>query len=104
MALTLRPEFAQGTVEIGSSVTQDEAFTLRMTPYLKGDPGDAAAQFIHTQSAPLDTWTVNHNKGYRPSVQVYSPGWVEIEANIIHVSENQIVVQLNEPLTGFVIC
>jgi len=111
--LALRPEYEISMrvgVEYGKSVCvvilQDppEEFVLAMVPYLKGDPGDAASQFIHTQDVASDTWTVNHNKGYRPTTHVYSPGWVEIDAQVIHVSDNQLTVSFNAASTGFVIC
>lgn len=72
-------------------------------PGRPGLSGDAALQYTHTQSVASDTWVVNHNKGYRPNAIVYSIGWIEIEAAIIHTSENQILVQLNSPMTGYVI-
>lgn len=102
MDVSVRAEFGTGNVIVRKEPTEE--LVLAVTPYLKGDPGDAATQFIHTQSVPSDTWTVNHNKGFRPNALVYSIGWVEIETLVVHVSENQLVVQLNSPQTGYVLC
>ena len=112
MSVTLWPEYGLDLsirAEFGVSqyrvITEpSEALVISVVPYLKGDPGDAAAQFIHTQSVPSNTWIVNHNKGYRPLATVYSVGWVEIEAAVTHVSENQLTVQLNNPQAGYVLC
>lgn len=103
VSLTIRQEFSEGSGILVES-NPSSPFILRMMPYLKGDPGDAASQFTHTQTVAATTWTVNHNKGYRPDAHVYTPGWVEVEANVVHTSENQLVVQFNTPQTGFVTC
>lgn len=101
MTIRLWPEVESGPI---ITTPPDDAAIIRIVPYIKGDPGDAATQFIHTQAVSSDTWTVNHNKGARPNAVVYSVGWVEIEATITHVSENQLTVHLNLPQAGFVIC
>ena len=60
--------------------------------------------YLHTQSSASDTWTVNHNLGYRPVVSVRSPGGVEVEATVTHTSVNQCVVTFAAPYTGTVFC
>lgn len=60
-------------------------------------------EFEFTQVSPLSTWTVNHNLGRRPTaVAVLSPGGVEVEAGVIHVSNSQLVVQFSQPYSGSV--
>lgn len=67
-------------------------------------PGGAGAPFVHTQSAASAAWTVNHNRGWKPaSVSVLTPGGVEMNADIIHVSNNQILVNFAQPQTGSVL-
>lgn len=56
--------------------------------------------FIHLQSAPASTWTINHNLGYRPAVEILDSGGQEIEANVSHPTANQAVVQLNPATAG----
>lgn len=60
---------------------------------------------IFTQEFPVSAqWLVNHNLGHLPaSVTLLSPGGVEIEANIVHTSDNQFVVDLSPPTAGQVI-
>lgn len=59
------------------------------------------AAFVHTQSTPATTWVINHNLGYMPQVQVFNSGSVQIEANIVHNSTNQLTVQFSAPTAGF---
>jgi hypothetical protein len=56
--------------------------------------------YIHTQSPPSSTWVINHNLGYKPTAELISTGGVKIFAEIIHVSDNQIQVLSDSPLSG----
>lgn len=58
-----------------------------------------------TQVFPISgEWIVNHNLGAKPAaVTVLSSGGVEVEANIVHMSDNQFRVLLNPPMAGQVI-
>ncbi len=71
-----------------------------------GPPGppSAAASYTHTQASASDTWTVNHNLGVKPHVAVLSPGGVEVEASVVHVSTNQCVIQFAAPYVGSARC
>jgi hypothetical protein len=67
-----------------------------------GPPGDGAS-FTQTFSAPLASWTVNHNLGRKPvGVQVTTLGGVVADAEVQHVSENQIVVYFMAPTSGVI--
>lgn len=64
-------------------------------------PGDTRFAQIFPESAQ---WVVNHNLGAIPSsVTVLSSGGVEVEANIVHISDNQFVVDLNPAMAGQVV-
>lgn len=65
---------------------------------MQGPPGGIAARFV--QVSPDALWTVNHNLGFRPQVTVLSPGGLEIEAAIQHISVNQFTVSFNIPQAG----
>lgn len=60
--------------------------------------------YEHTQSVASDMWTVNHNKGSRPSIAVYSAGGKEIWAEIIHNNVNQALIYFDSAITGSAIC
>jgi len=58
------------------------------------------APYVHTQSSLSNQWTINHNLGYRPIIDVLSPGGMMVIAEIIHVSVNQVQINFNSPQTG----
>lgn len=66
-----------------------------------GGSGGQPVQVI--QSSPSLTWIINHNLGYRPQVQVYTSGGLEVFAEVIHTSINQYQVSFVQPSTGFTI-
>ena len=49
---------------------------------------------------PSQVWVINHNLGYYPQVTVYSLAHVEVEADVINVSVNQVQVQFSQPFAG----
>jgi hypothetical protein len=69
-------------------------------PGSAGPPGPAGASYEHTQSSPALTWTVNHNLGFNPQVQVFTVGGLEVIAEIQHTTLNQTVIRLTESLAG----
>jgi hypothetical protein len=56
--------------------------------------------FVHTQASGSAAWIINHNLGRRPLISVLSPGGVEVEAEVVHVSINQAQVLFATPTTG----
>jgi hypothetical protein len=61
----------------------------------------AAAGFTYTQAIPAAVWTINHNLGYRPSVELLDAGSQEIEGQVSHPTVNQTVIgPLNPPTAG----
>lgn len=71
----------------------------------QGPPGESGAfsDFTQTFSAAAE-WVVNHNLGRKPLVAVSSTGGVEVEANVVHMSVNQLRVFFTVPLAGEVRC
>jgi hypothetical protein len=65
------------------------------------DGADAGAAFVFTQSAPASTWTINHNLGYVPSVEMFDSGSQEVDAAVSHPNANQTVIVFSVPLSGF---
>lgn len=54
------------------------------------------------QREAADAWTINHNLGRRPNVQIRTLGGVEVDAEVIHVSENQVSVYFEIPTAGVI--
>lgn len=74
----------------------------------KGDTGDVGPPgvggFDFTQSTPAATWTINHNLGYRPGVDLFTVGGVEMEAEVVHLSLNTTLVYFLTPTAGSARC
>lgn len=68
-----------------------------------GPPGPGATTYNHDQAIPSAEWIVNHNLGRLVSVTVLSAGNVEVEAEVVQLSSNQIRVYFNQPQVGKVL-
>lgn len=77
-----------------------EVTTAQLTTVGPQGPAGAPA-FIYTQSSPSTTWTINHNLGYIPSVELFDTGSQEIEATVTHPSNSQAVILLTTASAGF---
>lgn len=66
----------------------------------QGPKGEAGAGYNHQQTTASTTWTINHNLGFRPSVELLDSGSQEIEGEVSHPSINQTVVTLNLATAG----
>ena len=65
-----------------------------------GGGGGTADDHVHLQETPAATWTINHNLGRRPNVEVRTVGGVVMTAEVIHVSNNQVQVAFAAALAG----
>jgi len=87
--------------ENGSSTVVTVPVTSTVTAITEGPQGPAGgAAYVHVQSASATVWTINHNLGYRPSVELLDTGNQEIDGDIAHPSINQTVVTLNPASAG----
>lgn len=69
-----------------------------------GPPGAGGNRYVHTQASAASTWTVNHNLAAQPAgVSVRTVGGVEVEAQVTHVSANQLIVTFAAPASGSVV-
>lgn len=66
-----------------------------------GPAGDSATVYVFTTASPTATWTINHNLGFKPSVELFSSGSQEIDGDVVHTSSNQTVVSFNVAISGF---
>lgn len=70
----------------------------------QGPAGAASSTFEYAQAVASATWVVNHNLGFRPNVAVLSVGGVEMWAEIVHISVNQVQVLFDFPRAGLALC
>lgn len=80
-------------------VNQPKVSTVKIVKEGPQGPTGGAA-FVYTQTVPATTWTINHNLGYRPSVELIDSGSQEIDGEVAHPSVNQTVVTLNPASAG----
>ena len=89
---------------VTNTVTVTEGDTTVVTVTTAGPQGPggggAGAAYVHTQASPATTWTINHNLGFRPSVELLDSGSQEIDGDIAHPTTNQTVVTLNPATAG----
>jgi hypothetical protein len=81
------------------TVTEGDTTVVTVTTAGPQGPGGGAA-YVHTQASPATTWTINHNLGFRPSVELLDSGSQEIDGAIAHPTVNQTVVTLNPATAG----
>jgi len=75
--------------------------TSTVTAVTEGPQGPSGgAAFVYQQPTPATAWTINHNLGYRPSVELLDAGSQEIDGEVAHPSVNQTVVTLNPASAG----
>ena len=75
--------------------------TSVVTATTEGPQGPAGSGgYVFTQSTPSTTWTINHNLGFRPSVELLDTGSQEIDGDVAHPSINQTIVTLNPATAG----
>lgn len=63
-----------------------------------------SGNYNHIQSSPSTTWTINHNLGKYPSIELLSVGLVKFNADITHTSLNQSIVYLLSAQAGIAQC
>lgn len=62
--------------------------------------GNASAPFTFVQASASALWTVNHNLGWTPLVELLTAGGQVLDALITHISVNQFTVTFNAPTAG----
>lgn len=65
-----------------------------------GAQGTSGSAYIHQQPIAAATWTINHNLGYRPSVELLDSGSQEIDGAVSHPTINQTIVTLSPATAG----
>ena len=65
------------------------------------DGADEAPSYTHTQSIASAVWTIAHNLGFKPSVELLDTGSQEIEGDVVHLSQNVCIAYFTTPTAGF---
>ena len=65
-----------------------------------GSSGGASATYVYQQVSPSTSWVVNHNLGFKPSVELLDAGSQEIEGDVFHASVNQAIITMSPATAG----
>lgn len=95
---TGRRKVGDGVMNFSTGIATGTPFNL--LPFEAVPQGPIAA-YTHDQPSPDFTWTINHNLGYRPSVELFDSGSQEFDAEVSHPTVNQAVVTLTIATSGF---
>ena len=55
---------------------------------------------IYTQSTPSAVWTINHNRGEEPAVQLRTLGGLVMHGEVLHLSADQTTITFTTPTAG----
>lgn len=65
-----------------------------------GPVGPPPPIFVFSQNSPSTSWTINHNLGYRPTVELIDANGREIDGDVYHQSINTAIILFNLPVAG----
>lgn len=66
-----------------------------------GDVGDQHMTF--TRATPAPVWSINHNLGWYPVVDLFTMDMESMDGSITHLNTNTFIVEFNQPTTGKVV-
>ncbi len=66
----------------------------------RSNPTSSGVAYSHQQWVASQVWTINHNLGIRPTVSILDAGGNEIEAEVAHLSANQLQIRFVLPVAG----
>jgi hypothetical protein len=70
----------------------------------RGPSGQSGASYTHTQASASATWTVAHNLGVKPSVQIYDTDDALVLADVAHLNVNTLTISFATPVAGTARC
>lgn len=63
----------------------------------------ARKEYTHTQAVASNSWNINHNLDFFPLVDIFSVGGIKIDAQIVHVDNNNVQINFNSVFSGYAI-
>ncbi len=66
----------------------------------QGPAGGGTASYVHDQSVPAATWTINHNLGYFPNVTVVDSAGNQVIGQVQYISLNSMTINFNASFGG----
>jgi len=97
--ITVGEEIISITVNDITTVIETETQWPPWPPWTWADPADFSRE--HIQTIASNVWTINHNLGFKPNIQIEdSAGDSVIPQKIIQNSINQILVEFQGAMAG----
>lgn len=90
-------EIDTGRFKIGNGI--DDWNSLNYASILPGEELGASS-FVHTQSIPASTWTINHNLGARGNITVVDSSGRQVEGDVVYQDDNTIIVRFSGSFSG----
>jgi hypothetical protein len=103
-------EFLHANVEVVSGVGHPAVLVTTVNtgfPGPQGPPGSGGGGggfYQHSQPTAASTWTITHNLGVQPTIQVRSLGGLVVDAEVLHLSASTAQVTFDAPFAGYAIC
>ncbi len=91
-------------IRSGQSSVSTGGMGLQGPPGPPGANGASGNVYVHTQAVASATWTVNHDLGVKPDVELLTVGGHAFDALVRHVSDSLLIVEMNTPLAGTARC
>ena len=88
---------AVGTVTVGTAAVTITGTAPSQTLNFVLPPG---ASYIHNQSTSASTWTISHNLGFFPSVNVVDNGGNMVIGDVLYITENQVSISFSASFGG----
>lgn len=66
--------------------------------------GGGVAAYVHSQGSAATAWTIAHNLGVRPAIELLDTGGAEIDAEVIHLSVNTAQALFTQAIAGTARC
>lgn len=63
-------------------------------------PSGMAWAYTHVQSASASVWTIDHNLGFNPNIQVIDSSGANVEGDITYPTLNRVVLTFSGAFTG----
>lgn len=68
------------------------------------EPGIVDARFVHYQDVPAVVWTVVHNLGKKPSVDIIDTAGTKVEGEIEYIDDNSVRIKFAAEFSGRAVC
>lgn len=79
-----------------------QVLSLKPSDVYEDTSGDKS--YTHTQTVAATTWTVIHNMGRKPSVEIVDSTGVLVSAEVLHLDNNTTQINCSPALAGVANC